>query len=134
MFAVNTDGTSFTILHSFSGFSGASDGAYPHTRLLLSGNALYGITADGGDAYKGTVFKLSFNPQLTITPSEANVILMWPTNVAGFDYSGYILQSTTNLGPSAIWTTNSPAPVVINGQNTVTNPISGARMFFRLSQ
>ena len=82
VFAVNTDGTSFTILHSFSG---GSDGAYPHTRLLLSGNALYGTTADGGHAGNGTVFNLSFNPQLTITPSEANVILMWPTNVAGFD-------------------------------------------------
>ena len=68
-------------------------------------------------------------PQLTITPAAANVILSWPTNAIGFT-----LQSTTNLGSSAIWTTNSPAPVVVNGQNTVTNPISGTQQFFRLSQ
>jgi hypothetical protein len=68
-------------------------------------------------------------PQLTIIPSGANVILAWPTNAAVFT-----LQSTTNLGSSAVWTTNSPAPVVVNGQNTVTNPISGAQQFYRLSQ
>lgn len=35
-------------------------------------------------------------------------------------------QSTTNLGSSAIWTTNSLPPVVVNGQYTVTNPVSGS--------
>jgi hypothetical protein len=53
--------------------------------------------------------------------------------VAGYSYSGYTLQSTTNLDSPVVWTTNSP-PVVVNGQNTVTNPISGKEMFFRLSQ
>jgi len=47
--------------------------------------------------------------------------------------TGLTLQSATNLG-SAVWTTNSPAPLVVNGQNTVTNPISGTQQFFRLSQ
>ena len=42
-------------------------------------------------------------------------------------------QSTTNL-TSAVWTTNSPGPVVVNELNTVTNPISGTQQFFRLSQ
>jgi hypothetical protein len=44
------------------------------------------------------------------------------------------LQSTTNLGSAAVWTTNSPLPVVVNDQNTVTNPITGTQQFFRLSQ
>jgi len=70
-------------------------------------------------------------PLLTITLSGANVVLTWPTNVAGFDYTGYILQSTTNL-VSPVWSTNSPAPVVIAGLNTVTNPITGAQQFYRL--
>jgi len=68
-------------------------------------------------------------PQLTIIPSGANVVLTWPTNATGFN-----LQSTTNLGSAAVWSTNSPAPVVVNGQNTVTNPISGTQQFYRLSQ
>jgi hypothetical protein len=88
----------------------------------------------GGTYNDGTVFSLSFPPQLAIIPSETNVILTWPTNYAGFDYTGYTLESTTNLGSSAVWTTNSPPPVVVNGQNTVTNPISGSQTFFRLSQ
>ena len=46
----------------------------------------------------------------------------------------YVLQSTTNPVSLAVWSTNSPAPVVIAGQNTVTNPITGTQRFYRLSQ
>jgi hypothetical protein len=73
------------------------------------------------------VYVLAPTPQLTITPSGANVILTWPTNATGFS-----LESTTNVGSSAGWITNSLSPVVIGGQNTVTSPISGTQMFFRL--
>ena len=66
-------------------------------------------------------------PQLTIIPAGAYVFLTWPTNDTGFT-----LQSTFNLGASAVWNTNSQAPVVINGQNVVINPITGARQFYRL--
>jgi len=45
--------------------------------------------------------------------------------------TGLTLQSTTNLISPAVWTTVSPAPVVVNGQNTVTNPISGTQKFFK---
>jgi hypothetical protein len=67
-------------------------------------------------------------PQLTIIPSGPYVLLTWPTKATGFT-----LQSTTNLS-SPIWTTNLPAPVVVNGLNTVTNSISGTQQFFRLSK
>jgi sulfatase modifying factor 1 len=65
---------------------------------------------------------------LTIIRSAANVILTWPTNATGFT-----LQSTTNLVSPAVWTTVVPGPVVGNGNNTVTNPISGTQQFYRLS-
>ena len=44
VFAVNTDGTGFTNLHSFSALlnSTNSDGANPQAGLILSGNTLYG--------------------------------------------------------------------------------------------
>lgn len=71
---------------------------------------------------------------IPVSATRNNVDGRWPTNYAGFDYSGYILQSTTNLGSSGVWTANSPAPVVVNGQKTVTNPISGTQQFFRLNQ
>ncbi len=139
VFALNTDGTGFTNLHSFtarsinsSGYYTNSDGALPVAGLILSGNTLYGTANIGGSSDHGTVFSISFRPQLTITPSGANVILSWPTNVAGFDYTGYTLQSTTNLGSPSVWSANSPAPVVVNGQNTVTNSITAAQQFYRL--
>jgi len=68
-------------------------------------------------------------PQLTIMSSGTNVILTWPMNATGFT-----LQSTTNLVSPAVWSPVSPAPVVVNGPNAVTNPVSGPRRFYRLSQ
>jgi uncharacterized repeat protein (TIGR03803 family) len=134
-FMVNLDGTGFTTIHSFTAsfnpYFTNSDGTYPDTGLILSGNTLYGTAASGGISGYGTIFNISLPgppPQLAITPSGANVILTWPTN-----FTGFTLQSTTNLG-SPVWSTNLPAPVVVNGQFTVTNPISGTQQFFRLSQ
>ena len=138
VFAVNTDGSGFTVLHSFTSGSGSgpniinSDGTEPDS-LVLSGNTLYGTAYEGGSSGNGTVFSLSFPPpQLHLISSGPYVSLTWPTNYAGFSYSGYILQSTTNL-VSPVWGTVSPGPVVVNGQNTVTNPVSGTQQFFRLN-
>jgi hypothetical protein len=75
------------------------------------------------------VFALTLPVQLTIIQSGANVVLSWPAYAVGFT-----LQSTTSLAPPAVWITNSSPPVLVNGQNTVTNPITGTQVFFRLSQ
>jgi hypothetical protein len=100
--------------------------------VILSGNTLYGTTSTGGSSFFGTVFGLSLGPvsppQLTITVGGTNVILTW-TNSA----SGYTLQSATNLALPT-WSTVFQSPVVVNGRNTATNPISGTQQFFRLSQ
>src|SRR3989442_559083 len=67
VFAVNTDGTDFTSLYSFTG---GSDGANPQAGLILSGNTLYGTAFIEGTSGNGTVFSLSLRsvspPQLTI--------------------------------------------------------------------
>jgi uncharacterized repeat protein (TIGR03803 family) len=128
LFAINIDGTGFTVLHTFKG---TIDGSRPNGNLILSGNTLYGTTVLGGISEEGgTVFSISLSPQPTIVPFGSNVILSWPTNYAGFDYAGYALQSTTNI--ASPWTTNFSASVVMNGQYTVTNSISGKQQFFRL--
>jgi len=134
VFALNTDGTGFTTLHTFTGGSG---GAYPIGGLILTNNTLYGTARFGGSSGNGTVFSLSFTPQLTIAPSgipPSGIILSWRTNEFGFDYTGFTLQSTTNLVSPTLWTTNSPAPSVIGAQNVVTNALSGPQQFYRLSQ
>ena len=66
-------------------------------------------------------------PQLTGKASGKNLILSWSADVADFT-----LQSTANLGPTAVWNPVSPAPTIINNQNVVTNHISPSRQFFRL--
>lgn len=122
VFAIHTDGTGFTNLYNFTG---GSDGANPYAGLLLSSNTLYGTAQSGGNGGNGTVFSLSLGsvnlPQLIIIRSGTNVVLTWPTNATGFT-----LQSTTNL-VSAIWSN-------VSGQFAVTNPISGAQRFYRLTQ
>jgi uncharacterized repeat protein (TIGR03803 family) len=137
VFAVNTDGTGFTVLHGFTTLPCApgdfgctnSDGANPVAGLLLSGNTLYGTATWGGTGSGwGTVFSIFIQPQLTLIPCGPYIILTWPTN-----YSGFTLQSTTNLGSSAVWTTNSAPPVVIGGENVVINAASGKQQFYRLS-
>jgi uncharacterized repeat protein (TIGR03803 family) len=137
MFALNTNGTGFTTLYSFSpggmdyNFSGNRDGAAPYAGLTLSHDTFYGTAYYGGSAGYGTVFSLSFRPQLTLIRSGLNVILAWPTNVAGFDYSGFRLQSITNL-VSMNWSTVSRSPVVVNTNNAMTNALFGGRIFYRL--
>jgi uncharacterized repeat protein (TIGR03803 family) len=131
IFSINTDGTGFATFHSFTAVNNNTntDGALPEAPLILSGDTLYGTTRNGGTAGLGTVFSIQLPPQLTITPAGANVILTWPTN-----FTGFTLQSTTKLGPPVVWTPVSPGPVIVNGQNTVTNPITGTQQFYRLSQ
>ncbi len=144
VFALSTDGSGFTNLYSFTATSEPysrgtnSDGSRPSAELVLSGYTLYGTAETGGnsgngDSGNGTIFSLSFLPKLTIIPSGPYVLVTWPTNYAGFDYTGFTLQSTTSL-LSPVWTTVSPGPVVIGGQNVVVNTVSGTQQFYRLSQ
>jgi Peptidase C10 family len=63
---------------------------------------------------------------LTATLVGNQMVLSWPTNLAGFT-----VQYTTNL-PPVTWTSNPVTPVVLDGQNIVSNVLTGNAMFFRL--
>jgi len=153
VFAVNINGTGFTNLYSFSGLSGSAghglqgtnnDGAHPNSLILsgntlLTGNTLYGTASAGGTSGNGTIFSLTLPlPELTIALSGTNVILAWPAS-----FTGFTLESATNLVSPVVWNanlwnydgldTNLTVPVVIGGQNVVTNSISGTQMFYRLA-
>jgi uncharacterized repeat protein (TIGR03803 family) len=56
IFEINTDGTGYTVLHSFTG--GAGDGATPQGSLIVDGSTLYGMTSFGGVTGNGTIFKI----------------------------------------------------------------------------
>ena len=114
-------GTSTGATFSVSGTIGQHDAS----GAMSGGN--YSVT--GGFWSLISVVQTPGAPTLTITYLGSNVILSWPTNTTGF-----VLQSTSNLIPSAVWSGVSPSPVVVNARNTVTNPITGAGKFYRLAQ
>ena len=124
VFALNRDGTGYTNLHSFR--FGVAGGLEPYSALVLEGNTLYGTALKGS-----TVFSLSFAPQLSIRRSDTNAILTWPTNVAGFDHTGFTVQSTTNLSPS-VWSPVPQQAVTNAGRISVTVPTSAGSKSFRL--
>jgi hypothetical protein len=120
-------GVVFTSLHSFQVLT---NGAYPNGLVQGRNGNFYDTTYADGQGGAGTVFRLTIlPPQLTITPSGANVVLTWPA-----DATGFTLVFATNLVSPTVWQTNATVPVVISGQNIVTNPVSGPQQSYRLSQ
>jgi hypothetical protein len=93
-------------------------------RASQAGNGNYNAAANVDQSF--TVYT---PPQLTLTRSSTNVLISWPTNVAGFT-----LLSATNLNPVTAWTPVVPLPVVTNGQNVVTHPTSTPAKFYRLKK
>jgi uncharacterized repeat protein (TIGR03803 family) len=114
VFAVDTDGTGFTNLHSFTSnvnFTN-SDGANPYASLVLSGNMLYGTARQGGSSGSGTIFRVSTNGSgftnlhsFARSASERfDVSHAYPTNSDGANpsaslaLSGNMLYGTTYEG------------------------------------
>ncbi len=133
--ALDYDASTETVTGYYNGtpvgsYSIAGWGSTTNLTLYVFGTSSYfGVPAG---AETGGTFYASPSPagtSVAIIRSGANVVLMWPTNATVFT-----LQSTQTLGSSAVWTTNSAVPLVVNGQYAVTNPISGSQKFYRLSQ
>ncbi|MGH7943286.1 MAG: hypothetical protein ACREFR_19685 [Limisphaerales bacterium] len=79
-------------------------------------------TADNFEISSMTIQGLNLAIQL----SGSNSVLSW------LEIPGFYLESATSLVPPVDWISNSIPPVVLNGDNVVTNPITGHRQFFRL--
>ncbi|HEX9046715.1 MAG TPA: choice-of-anchor tandem repeat GloVer-containing protein, partial [Verrucomicrobiae bacterium] len=130
VFAVNTDGSNFKVLHAFGPTLNLTngDGATP-VSVLLSSNTLYGVAHAGGAGASGAVFSLFVPPPLNLGFAGGSAVLAWPTNADGFT-----LQSSSNLFSPIGWRPVIPAPVPVNGQNVVTDSFSGGQMFYRLTR
>lgn len=131
VFKINTDGTGYTVLKSFSSLiSGInnSDGARPVAGMTLYGSTLYGTASAGGSGSLGTLFQLStngagFTTLKKFTGASGSIPL------AGVMLSGNTLYGTTYNGGSLINGTVfkidlSPTmqpPIFTNGQISLTS-------------
>jgi len=128
VFSVNTDGTSFSNLYSFTatstnslGISTNSDGANPEAGLVLSGDSLYGTASLGGSAGSGTVFRV---------------------NTDGTDFTNLYNFSADSLDASSGRLTNSDgadpwAPLILSGNTlygtTTRGGTNGQGTVFRVN-
>lgn len=105
IYSINTDGTGFTVLYSFTG---ASDGAMPNADLVLCGNTLYGMVGRGTNLVGyGSVFSIStngdnFNTLYTFTdPANGSIdepnggLIMCDGTLYGTMYQGGISNQGT---------------------------------------
>jgi uncharacterized repeat protein (TIGR03803 family) len=111
VFAVNTDGTGFTNLHSFTALSSVtygnnSDGASPQAGLILSGNTLYGTAYYGGSSGNGTVFAVNtdgtgFTTLHSFTAGNYNFSLVITNSDGASPQAGLILSGNTLYGTAS---------------------------------
>jgi len=107
VFQLNTDGSNFQSLHSFSAAVASSytnsDGAYPRGVLILSENTLYGTTQSGGSAGKGTVFALTLPPPSvpTITTQPQSQTVQVGSNII------FTVVASGSPSPNYQWYFNS---------------------------
>src|SRR5581483_10775523 len=97
VFAIKTDGTGFTNLHSFTALNANDlsngDGANPHAGLMLSSNVLYGTTVNGGTHAYGSVFGVS-----TDGTSFTNLHNFFDLHDGANPYAGLIISGNTLYG------------------------------------
>ena len=108
VFRVNTDGSNFTNLYSFTAVTNLTngDGAYPAGGLVLSGDTLYGTAESGGSGGVGAVFSVNIQtsdflnlhnfPPTSGTPYNSNSDGAYPS--ATLVLSGNTLYGTAQAG------------------------------------
>ena len=100
IFALNTNGTSFTTIYKFTATDSVTgtnnDGANPYAGLVLSGNTLYGTATSGGNSGAGTVFSISLALLVNTTslPNGTNGVVYSQTLTAS---GGQIPYTWTNI-------------------------------------
>jgi uncharacterized repeat protein (TIGR03803 family) len=137
VYSINTNGSAFSTLHSFSKLSTATnlDGAHPRTGLALGGAFLYGAAYFGGGNANGTVFRLGVTPVISsFTLSGADAVLNGVNALAGHTYT---LMTSTNLSlPLDLWTPIATNTLAGGGafNFTATNAVlpGSSQQFYRL--
>src|SRR5665213_2242166 len=124
VFAVQTNGTGFTTLHSFTALYNYtnSDGAYLYSGLILSGNTLYGTADYGGSSGNGTVFAVNTDGT-GFTNLHNFTALSNSTNSDGTDpFAGLILSGNTLYGTTELGGYNDNGTVFSLSLGSVSAP------------
>jgi uncharacterized repeat protein (TIGR03803 family) len=108
VFRVNTDGTAFTNIYSFSG---GTNGSNLVAGLVVSGNTLYGTTYAGGSSAYGTVFRVNTDGTAFSNIYSFNGGTNGAYPEAGLALSGGTLYGTTswdvNSGNGTVFSVNT---------------------------
>ncbi|HEY5909463.1 MAG TPA: choice-of-anchor tandem repeat GloVer-containing protein [Verrucomicrobiae bacterium] len=90
VFALNTDGSGYSVLHQFTG----GDGREPMGSLLVRDGMLFGTTYEGGTSY-GTLFRMDTNGQ------SLTVLHNFTGNDGAYSHSGLVASGSTLYGTTA---------------------------------
>ncbi len=126
IFSLNTNGGSFSLLHTFSNASSTNgfinlDGSRPSGKLLLLGNVIYGTTQSGGADGLGTVFALPVVPVITgLHPSGVDVVLDAVNGISGHTFK--VLTTTNPISPVSQWTAILTNTLASGGNFSITVP------------
>ena len=119
VFKLDTDGTGFSVLHTFAG--GETDGNSPNGALTLVGSTLFGTTISGGTNDAGTVFQLNTEgTDFQLLHSFAGGTEDGATPYDGLVYADGALYGTTYAGGA-----NNGGVVYSLGVSVVPEPVSG---------
>ena len=112
VFMINTDGTNYTILHTFTGGPAETgDGGQPQGDLILSGSTLYGMTSCGGAVGLGTIFKINTDgTQYAILHSFGGL----PVRDGSSPTGSFILSGSTLYGMTQTGGVAAPGGVVFS--------------------
>jgi len=148
VFKLDTAGKE-TVLYSFTGGSGGSDGSGPNGVILDSAGNLYGTTAYGGEKNFGTVFKLDTAGKETVLYAfnggtdgenplsnpvrDATGNLYGTTNIGGAGASGTIFRVDPSGSESILYSFQKPGDgaypgdLILDAGNLYGNTEMGGR-------
>jgi uncharacterized repeat protein (TIGR03803 family) len=139
IFQINTDGSGFTVLKTFSALLNYipntqtltnSDGASPFGGLSLSGGTLYGTTLQGGIGGGGTVFAMPIPLAITSATASSGVTnQQFNFALSGPPGSNVVISATTNFQTWQPLLTNTLNGGSLNFTDAV--PASTVRRYYR---
>jgi hypothetical protein len=127
---LSADSTFGTYLAGYQNFNAGTALGVNVTGLSAATTYYYRVRAYNSNGTSDNSATISVTTPLTLEYARrgSDLELRWPTNAVGF-----ALQYATDLPPTN-WTPASPAPMIVSEQYLVTNAMTDAVRYYRLSK